>query len=105
MGQPRPAGLTSPRNARPATERQLDALSCDPTADKLAGLCRPVEQSAPTTTAAPMQRYAWDVYRVASQVRCVGVLGGTADEAIETAAVEFNTDDKKLIAVRRFEIA
>jgi hypothetical protein len=33
------------------------------------------------------------------------VVAGTANEAIEAAAVEFNTDIRKLIAVRRYEIA
>jgi hypothetical protein len=33
------------------------------------------------------------------------VVASTADEAVESTAVEFKTDTKKLIAVRRFEIA
>jgi hypothetical protein len=33
------------------------------------------------------------------------VIAADAAEAIEAAAVEFKTDVKKLIAVRRFEIA
>lgn len=52
------------------------------------------------------QRYAWDVYRAAATARYVGqVIAADAAEAIEAAAVEFKTDVKKLIAVRRFEIA
>jgi hypothetical protein len=51
-------------------------------------------------------RYGWTVYRAASRARWVGqVIASTADEAIEAAATEFNTDIKKLIAVRRYEIA
>jgi hypothetical protein len=47
----------------------------------------------------------WDVYRAASRARFVGqVIARSADEAIEVAAIEFNTNIKKLIAVRRFEI-
>jgi hypothetical protein len=54
----------------------------------------------------PMPRYAWDVYRAAARARWVGqVIAHSADAAIEEAAVEFNTDAWKLIAVRRFEIA
>jgi hypothetical protein len=53
-----------------------------------------------------MQRYAWDVYRAAARARWIGrVVAPSADAAIEAAAVEFNTDVRKLIAVRRFEIA
>lgn len=51
-------------------------------------------------------RYAWDVYRAAARARWVGqVIASTADEAIEAAAVEFRTDIKKLIAVRRWAVA
>jgi hypothetical protein len=47
----------------------------------------------------------WDVYRAASRGRWVGqVIASNAYEAIEAAAFEFNTDIRKLIAVRRFEI-
>jgi hypothetical protein len=46
------------------------------------------------------------VDRAASRARWVGqVIASTADEAIEAAATEFNTDVKKLIAVRRYKIA
>jgi hypothetical protein len=52
--------------------------------------------------APPRLRYAWDIYRAAAPARWVGqVVAGNASEAIETAAVEFQTDVKKLIAVRR----
>jgi hypothetical protein len=55
---------------------------------------------------APILFYAWDVYRAAARARWVGrVVAGDADAAIEMAAVEFRTDIKKLIAVRRYEIA
>ena len=48
----------------------------------------------------------WDVYRAASRARWVGqVIATSADEAIATAAVEFNTDIRKLIAVAAYEIA
>jgi hypothetical protein len=41
-----------------------------------------------------------------ARARWVGrVIAADAGEAIETAAVEFRTDIKKLIAVRRYEIA
>jgi hypothetical protein len=51
-------------------------------------------------------RYAWDVYRAAARARWIGrIIASSADAAIEAAAVEFKTDIKKLIAVRRFEIA
>jgi hypothetical protein len=51
-------------------------------------------------------RYAWDVYRAGARSRWVGrIIAADADEAIEAAAVEFRTDIKKLIAVRRYEIA
>jgi hypothetical protein len=56
--------------------------------------------------AAPMQRYAWDVYRAAARARWVGrVIASTADEAIEVAAAEYKTDVWKLIAVHGFEIS
>jgi hypothetical protein len=49
--------------------------------------------------------YAWTVYRAASTARWVGqVIASTADEAIEAAATEFNTDVRKLIAVRRYKV-
>ena len=54
----------------------------------------------------PSPRYVWDVYRAAARARYVGqVVAGTADEAIEVAPVEFQTDAWKLIAVRRWEVA
>jgi hypothetical protein len=54
----------------------------------------------------PSLRYAWTVYRAASRARWIGqVIASTADEAIAAAATEFNTDVKKLIAVRRYKIA
>jgi hypothetical protein len=50
--------------------------------------------------------YCWDIYRAAARARYVGqVIAADADEAIESAAVGFRTDIKKLIAVRRYEIA
>jgi hypothetical protein len=50
-------------------------------------------------------RYAFDVYRAAARARWVGqVVAISADAAIEAAAVEFRTDVKKLIAVRRYEV-
>jgi hypothetical protein len=56
--------------------------------------------------ATPTVRFAWDVYRAAARARWIGrVVAASASEAIEAAAVEFNTDAWKLIAVRRFEIA
>jgi hypothetical protein len=65
---------------------------------------RPANDNGPH--APPLQRYAWDVYRAAARARRVGrVIASTADEAIEAAAVEFLTNVKKLIAVRRYEIA
>jgi hypothetical protein len=46
------------------------------------------------------------VYRAAARARWIGrVIAHSADAAIEAAAVEFKTDIRKLIAVRRFEIA
>jgi hypothetical protein len=67
---------------------------------------RPRNANGNRGNAPPMHRYAWDVYRAASRARWIGpVIASTADEAIEAAAVEFNTDVKKLIAVRKFEIA
>jgi hypothetical protein len=54
----------------------------------------------------PMQRFAWDIYRAAARARWIGrVIASSADQAVEAAAVEFKTDIKRLIAVRRFEIA
>jgi hypothetical protein len=56
--------------------------------------------------AKPLQRYAFDIYRAAARARWVGqVIASTADEAIEAAAVEFKTDIRKLIAVRRWAVA
>jgi hypothetical protein len=56
--------------------------------------------------APPLQRYAWDVYPAAARARWIGqVIASTADEAIDAAAVEFETDIRKLIAVRRHQIA
>jgi hypothetical protein len=53
-----------------------------------------------------MQLHAWDVYRAAARARWIGrVVASSADAAVETAAVEFNTDPRKLIVVRRSEIA
>jgi hypothetical protein len=54
----------------------------------------------------PARCFAWDVYRAAAKARWVGrVEAPTAGAAIEAAAVTFNTDIRKLIAVRRREIA
>jgi hypothetical protein len=53
----------------------------------------------------PKPRFAWDIYRAAARAGWIGqVIAHSADEAIETAAAEFNTDAWKLIAVRRYEI-
>ncbi len=53
-----------------------------------------------------MQCWAWNVYRAASKAHWVGgVEVPTADAAIAAAAVTFGSDIKKLIAVRRREIA
>ncbi len=55
--------------------------------------------------AKPKLRFAWDVYRAAARARWVGqVIATSGDEAIEAAAVEYRTDVKKLIAVRRYEV-
>jgi hypothetical protein len=52
------------------------------------------------------QRFAWDVYRAAARARYVGqVIAANADEAIEAAPVDYRTDTKKLVAVRRWEVA
>ncbi len=74
--------------------------------------CRAVLPSRPTSAndnrrnPLLLQRFAWDIYRTAAQARWIGrVIAGIADEAVETAAVAFDTDAWKLIAVRRFEIA
>jgi hypothetical protein len=60
----------------------------------------------------PLPRYVWDVYRAAARPRWVGqVIAADVTEAIEAAAVEYpysggcKTDVKKLIAVRRWEVA
>jgi hypothetical protein len=59
-----------------------------------------------TPNAMPVVRFAWDVYRAAARARWVGqVIASDADEAIEAAAVEFGTDVRKLIAVRRWMVA
>jgi hypothetical protein len=51
-------------------------------------------------------RFVWDVYRAAARSRWIGqVIAADAGEAIEAAAVEFRTDVRKLIAVRRYKIA
>jgi hypothetical protein len=51
-------------------------------------------------------RWTWDVYRAAARARYVGqVIAADADEAIAAAAVEFRTDIRKLIAVRRSAVA
>jgi hypothetical protein len=64
-------------------------------------LPRPTNDNSPNP---PPPR--WNVYRAASRGRWVGqVIASNADEAIEAAAFVFNTDVKKLIAVRRYEIA
>jgi hypothetical protein len=56
--------------------------------------------------AMPRVRFAWDVYRAAARAKWVGqVIAADADEAIEAAAVEFRIDIRKLIAVRRLEVA
>jgi hypothetical protein len=53
-----------------------------------------------------MPFYVWSVYRAAARARWIGqVVAASADAAIEAAAVEFKTDIKKLIAVRRWKVA
>jgi hypothetical protein len=43
---------------------------------------------------------------IVPRARWVGlIIAPSADAAIEAAAIDFRTDIKKLIAVRRFEIA
>jgi hypothetical protein len=65
---------------------------------------RPANDNKPD--ALPLQSYAWDVYHAAARARWVGrVIAHSADAAIKAAAVEFKSDVRKLIAVRRFEIA
>jgi hypothetical protein len=50
-------------------------------------------------------RCARDVYRAAAHARWAGqVAAADATEAIEAAAVEFRTDFRKLIAVRRWVV-
>jgi hypothetical protein len=47
---------------------------------------------------------AWDIYRAARRGRWIGrVIAVDAGEAIEAAAVVFNTDVRRLIAVRIWE--
>jgi hypothetical protein len=59
-------------------------------------------QSANDNIPNPPPLPRWDIYRAASRARLVGqVIARSADEAIEAAADVFNTDIKKLIAVRR----
>jgi len=54
--------------------------------------------------AAPIRRYAWDVYCAAARARWGGrVVAGSVDAVIEAAAVEYNANARKLIAVRRSE--
>jgi hypothetical protein len=49
---------------------------------------------------------SWNIYHTAGKAKWIGsVKAANPDAAIEAAAVEFNTDAWKLIAVRRFEIA
>lgn len=56
--------------------------------------------------ATPRMRWAWDVYYAAARARWVGrVEASYADEAIQAAAVTFGVNVRKLIAVRRREIA
>jgi hypothetical protein len=71
---------------------------------KRSRLPRPSNDNSRTAKAGP--RYAFDVYRAAARARWIGrVVAHNADAAIEAAAVGFRTDVRKLIAVRRFEIA
>jgi hypothetical protein len=64
-------------------------------------LPRPANDNSANTP--PLPR--WDVYRAASRARWVGqVVAISADAAIEAAAVEYRTDVRKLIAVRRYEV-
>ncbi len=61
---------------------------------------RPSNANANSCDAKPVRRLAWDVYRAAAKARWVGrVEAPTAD-----AAITFNSDAWKLIAVRRREI-
>lgn len=50
----------------------------------------------------PMPRCEWDVYRAARRGRLIGRVAATdAAAALRIAAAAFDTDIKKLIAVRR----
>jgi hypothetical protein len=67
---------------------------------------RPSKANDNSRDVKPARCFAWDVYRAAAKARWVGrVEAPTAGAAIEAAAVTFNTDIRKLIAVRRREIA
>jgi len=47
-------------------------------------------------------RCEWDIYRAARRGRFIGrVVATDADAAIRAAAVEFDTDIRKLLALRR----
>jgi hypothetical protein len=54
----------------------------------------------------PSLRWNWDVYYAAARAQWAGRIEATgADDAIEAAAVTFDADVRKLIVVRRREIA
>jgi len=50
----------------------------------------------------PAPSLLWDIYRAASKAKWTGsVEAADADAAVQAAAIEFKTDARKLIAVRR----
>jgi hypothetical protein len=54
----------------------------------------------------PTQLSSWDIYRAASKAKWIGsVEAADADAAIKAAAIEFKTDARRLIAVRRRAIS
>jgi hypothetical protein len=62
---------------------------------------RPSNANDNQRNAPPMRRWAWDVYRAAAKARWVGrVEAPSASAAIEAAAVTFDTDIRKLNAIR-----
>lgn len=97
-----------PANARPTTGRHAAAfrtgrrpIHCPAMPPRRSHSANDNRRNAP-----PMRRWAWDVYRAAAKARWVGrVEAPTAEAAIEAAAMEFDSDVKKLIAVRCREIA
>jgi hypothetical protein len=72
----------------------------------LSGMKRPRPSNDNKPNAPPHAALRMGRYRAAAQARWVGrVIASSADGAFNAAAVEFRTDMKKLIAVRRYEIA